>query len=228
MWQLVLPWIASMAPQADLGTKVPSPPMESSQEKPVMRSSPPGTPSPHCVFEVFSDGGQGVLQEQRRLGSAWPDFPSTYPSAKPEPKTYKVVEAVAAFGSAGTPWLWFTPDLQQAVVRDDVFATPVHIIDATNLAVGQRVVVTSLVEAARAQIDPKRLAEFLLRSEAIRIYAHIEGKVCLRKESSTAAGWQGEFVGDHTYYTQEQVTRPLHFMVEVTTQGDVLVVGLTE
>ena len=78
---------------------------------------------------------------------------------------------------------------------------------------------------ARAGLGDRGVAEFLIRADILRIYAHVEGEVCLVEESKADGAWRGRFVGEHTYFTNGEHHARLGFTVTVAADGKVTVNG---
>jgi hypothetical protein len=198
-------------------------PVEPREEPPV---TPPQSPAVDCLAR-YSLGQTSVLDEQRRRGGAkrWDDFAERYPAAAIDPATHHAVEVVADYRVNDSPVLWFTPDFADAVV-DAAMLGELTIVDATRLRIGERVEIGTVTAAGRTVLDGRRLAEFLLKSDAIQTYVHIGSTLCLLTEVEDENGYRAEFTGEHEYYTNEENHDPLAFSLEMAGDGRIVITGV--
>lgn len=97
--------------------------------------------------------------------------------------------------------------------------------DATQLAVGQRAVMGTLKGAALAA-PPRDVARFLVASELVRTYAHLEARLCLHAEENVKDRYVAHFRGEHTYFTSKRHQDRYAFRIELSrTTGEISVVG---
>jgi hypothetical protein len=187
----------------------------------------PAMTSETCLQRIELDRDGGVLAEQRSLGRPWFDFAGGFPRGEVHEGTFRAAQATAAFTWLDRPVLWFAPDREQVVLRSDAFLTDFSAIDATSLAPtgAEGVVLGKAAPDFVAALGPQRFAEFLMRSELIRIYAHIGGWVCLQAESQGAEGWVGEYRGEHTYFTNDEQHGSIAFSVRIAADGTITVRG---
>jgi hypothetical protein len=188
--------------------------------------TPPSSPTLTCLAR-YALGQQSVLDEQRSRGGAqrWDDFAKGYPAATIDPATHHAVEVVADYRVADTPLLWFTPDFAAAVV-DVAMLGDLQIVDATRLGIDERIEIGTVTAAGRAGLRGRRLAEFLLKSDAIQTYVHIGSTLCLIAEVDDANRYRAEFTGEHEYYTNEENHDPLAFSLEIAGDGRIVITGV--
>jgi hypothetical protein len=167
-----------------------------------------------------------VLDEQCRLGTPWFDFATEYPLALVD-SSYLAVSATKAILYQQEPLLYFSPDRSQAVVSDRAFLTTLSVVDATNLQEGDKKVLGCIRPEVLAAIGPHAIVRFLVLADALRIYAHLEGFVCLYHEQTESDGtWEGHFEGEHTYMTSGHHTQRMHFSVCIEASGRIFATGL--
>ena len=190
----------------------------------VPASAAPNGDSPmgKCLATWSMGKGASVLSEQRGLpGVDWNDFGSAYAAAAID-ASHTPVKATAQFTVDGAPMLFFTQDGSQAVVDSRVFSD-LTVVDVTALSAGAVAKVGTFL--ARGKLGHRALLEFLVRSDVIRTWAHLESEVCLTAESEGDPIWRAEFTGEHTYFTNRENHGALAFVVEVAGDGTITVTG---
>jgi hypothetical protein len=127
------------------------------------------------------------------------------------------VKHVERFHVGGRPVLYFTSDHGLAVVDASAFSD-LQVADATALG-DSTVVIGTVTPAARAALGDRGVVELLVEADAIRIYAHVEGEVCLTEEASEGGAYRARFSGEHTYFTNQQNTASMSFEVRIAPGG---------
>lgn len=94
-------------------------------------------------------------------------------------------------------------------------------VDATN--VSAETAVGRVTAAARRSLGDRGVVEALIRADIVRIWAHIEGEVCLVAEASAEGAYTARFTGHHVYYTNERNEAPLAFEVRIAPDGAIVV-----
>jgi hypothetical protein len=182
--------------------------------------------APVCLERSSFDSQRSVLSEQRARAGAkrWSDFATRYPAASIDPDADHPVELVAAAQIGATPLLWFTADYAEAFVNAAVL-TELKVVDATGLAVGERVEIGALTELALGMISGRELASFLLEAGVIQTFVHIGSTVCLLAETEDADSYRAEFTGEHEYFTNGQNIGAFGFILELAADGGVAITG---
>ena len=182
--------------------------------------------APTCIARYSFDSSRSVIEEQRqKAGPArWDDFVKAYDAADLEPDAQHPVELVSEFRVGDAPLLWFLADYSKAVV-DAAVLTKLTIVDGTGIGVGEREVIGALTERGRAGIGGRELAHFLLKAGVIQTWIHIGSEVCLIDERDDGDGYRGEFIGEHTYYTNEENVDRFGFVVEIDAAGTIAITG---
>ena len=196
----------------------PAPPVTPTPEAPV-----PAAPSCLATWKRGSDAS--VLNEQRASGqAAWRDFATGYASAAIDPASHVAVKHTSRFQVGGQPVLWFTPDRQAAVVASSAFGD-LAVVDATSIMPGAEAAVGRVTPEARAALGDRGVVELLLEADAVLIYAHIGGEVCLVEEQAADGAYRAKFTGEHVYFTNEENRDPLAFEVRIAPDGAISVHG---
>ena len=179
-----------------------------------------------CLERWTFDSQRSVLEEQRaKAGAArWHDFVETYEAAYLDPDTQQPVDVVQQFRIGDTPLLWFRADFATAVVNAAVL-TKLQVVNATTLAVGGREEIGALTELGLGKIAGRELAHFLIQADVIQTWIHIGSTVCLVAERDDDAGYRGEFIGEHTYFTNEENVDGFGFVVELDADGKITITG---
>lgn len=197
-------------------TEVATSPEPAAHEAPV--SSEPG-----CAANYAFPDGQSVLEEQRSKGTAWPDFPTGYAAAPVDPSMTPVA-AVAKYTFDGAPMLWFSADHATATVDSRVFSD-LTAVDVPKLAPGESKIVGTIRADAAPKLAPRTIVEFLLSADALRTYWHIGSALCLVKDGPANGGYEAEFTGHHTYFTNSKHESALSFVVDIGADGTIAVAG---
>ncbi len=176
----------------------------------------------NCLANWSMGKGDSVLSEQRALpGADWFDFASGYSAAAID-ATHTPVKATATITVNGGPVLFFTSDGAQAVVDSRVFSD-LTVVDVTALSAGTSAKVGTVI--GREKLGLRPLVDFLVRSDAVRTWAHIGSEVCLVSASDAEPVWRAELTGEHTYFTNRENHGALSFVVEVAADGTITVTG---
>jgi hypothetical protein len=167
--------------------------------------------------------GGSVLGEQRSSGPAWADFPTRYAAAAIA-KDQAAVKVVSQFQISGHPLLYFTED-RKAVVVDKRYFSDLAAIDVPGLPKGERKVVGTATAEARAAMKGREILEFLVKTDVLRIYWHVEGEACLLTEDSSAGAYKAEIEGSHIYFTNHRNQKQFALTFEIAADGTMAVTG---
>lgn len=97
--------------------------------------------------------------------------------------------------------------------------------DATRLGSDERFVVGTVKTKALLS-RPRDLTRFLVESELIQTYAHLESELSLVEEDDGSKLYRATLTGRHVYYTNEANEGPLSFVVEIDKKtGTVTILG---
>lgn len=110
------------------------------------------------------------------------------------------------------------------VVVNGQFFSDLERADATRLGRREVRVVGKLLGHA---IAPRALATFLLESQIVQTYAHLDATLCLVKEEESAASYAALFDGVHRYCTNRCDEEEYRFVVKLDKgSGEISVEGL--
>jgi hypothetical protein len=186
----------------------------------------PAPARPECLEAITVRRDASVMEEQRRKGRGWDDFPGRYAAAAIDPTKHRPVEAVQGHRVHGRPILWFTPDGSAAVVDRGVLSD-VTIADVTRLGPDDPpITVTRLAGEARAGHPPRAWLLWLIASGAIQTFAHLEAALCVESEQEGKDGYEAIVSGRHVYYTSRRNEAPYRFAFRLAPSGVVTVAGL--
>ncbi|MBI1889537.1 MAG: hypothetical protein HYS18_02710 [Burkholderiales bacterium] len=97
--------------------------------------------------------------------------------------------------------------------------------DATRLNPGESAVVGT-IRKPDAFPNMGALAEFLLRAQIVRTYAHLRAKLRKTAEHTAATSYRAEFSGAHEYYTNKRHVVNFNFAIVIDrTNGEIKVIG---
>jgi hypothetical protein len=167
-----------------------------------------------------------------RSRSPWRGYTSSY---EEEQAGYSVAAAavgaleriphLAAYELDGEPFM-AVDRAGRRVVLNERFFGPFVRPDLPRLGVGERVDVGT-VKDRRILADPLALVGFLIESEVLRTYWHVEARLRLVELAESEDGFQATVRGSHIYFTNDSNEDRYAFRIEVNTRsGAVRAVGV--
>tara|TARA_Y100001937_G_scaffold122491_1_gene183567 strand:+ start:291107 stop:291661 length:555 start_codon:yes stop_codon:yes gene_type:complete len=84
-------------------------------------------------------------------------------------------------------------------------------VDATSVTGPEAVGILS--DLGLESISGQRMVSFLLESEIIQTYAHMESTLCLIEQADTDDIYRADLKGSHIYFTNERNEAPLSFSI---------------
>ncbi len=196
--------------------------------------SPPAAPAAPAGAKESSvtEPCDGALQIDRGQ-SPWSGYTGSYEEeqagfhiqARALDPSWEVPGPLAAFRVEDQALLAIDRKARRVYVAETAFSD-LERVDATGLAPGERRRVGQLQGGAR-RMAPRRMVEFLLRSQLIRTYWHLGARLCPGAEQAGPPRYRLELRGTHEYCTQRCQESPLAFAVEIDSEsGEITVVGL--
>jgi hypothetical protein len=204
-------------------------PAQASQ--PTVAPDPAGGPdkgdSPACILEIEVDKASSYLSEVRsKLGFDLPDWQTEFEALDVDENEHKPLEAASSFTIDGKRLLWWDPDTKRVFVDARHFGK-LTAVDAPKLQAGETARIGPFKGHAEGLLQPRSLAEFLIRAGVIQTFWHVEAKLCLREESKGGDGsWRGTFDAEHVYFTNEQNRDAYSFSIEIDPSGAVSATGM--
>jgi hypothetical protein len=74
--------------------------------------------------------------------------------------------------------------------------------------------------------SPRDIVEFLLTSQLITTYRHLNSHVCLVQETDTENFYKANFAATHEYCTNECITQEYAFSLQIDKQNGTITLGL--
>ncbi|MGC4117952.1 MAG: hypothetical protein QM765_26070 [Myxococcales bacterium] len=167
----------------------------------------PMAPKPaSCLAELSVDRGQSPWQGF--TSSAEEEAAGKHVAAVADLSKLERVPHLAKYDVAGKPLLAIDRDRQRVVVSAE------HFTDLER-ADGTRAGTTKLgtVKSAALRAKPRELVLFLVESQLIQTYWHLESKLCLDSEEDGAQRYRARFSGTHLFFTSKRNEKPLSFQV---------------
>lgn len=104
--------------------------------------------------------------------------------------------------------------------------SPLARVDATRIEPGQRREVGKLLCAPGRDFSLRDLVLFLLESQIITTYWHIESALCLVSEDDSPGIYKASFRGTHTYFTNTRNEDKLDFSITINRKtGAIVLLG---
>jgi hypothetical protein len=135
--------------------------------------------------------------------------------AVPMEQSYERLPGLAAYSGPGGPAL-AVDRKQKRVVVNTAYFTELQRVDATRQGSGDKNTIIGQYKDLRFSVlTPRRLVLFLLESQIIQTYWHVESHLCLTREEDSPGSYTAHFTGTHIYFTNERNERSLSFSVVV-------------
>jgi hypothetical protein len=115
------------------------------------------------------------------------------------------------YGIEGEPLIALDRKNKRVVVNEKAFG---DLTRANATRSGDRVVVGT-VKSAALRARPHELVRFLVESELIATFVHIESELRFTEEKDEPGRYRARLEGTHTYYTNEKNVSPVRFTVEI-------------
>ncbi len=176
-----------------------------------------------CARRWQQPDGETVLDEQRRRGPAWRDHPLALRAADAAARG-PAIEALARFTLDGAPLLYFSPDLRQALVRDDAFGD-LTVVAATHLRRGDVATLGVVRPAARHTLGELAILELLVRADIIQTYVHIGSELCIADPVVVDGVVAIAVHGSHTFMTNKLHRERLQFVFRIDAAGIMTLTG---
>jgi len=81
-------------------------------------------------------------------------------------------------------------------------------------------------EAALRLMSPREIAEFLVTSQIVITYWHVESNLCLEKETDDGIWYAAFFRGNHVYFTDRRHQEEISFRIRIgKATGEILLAG---
>lgn len=98
--------------------------------------------------------------------------------------------------------------------------------DATRLGMGQPHRIGEFRDLTFHRLNPRDLVLFLIQSQVIETYWHLEAKIWFLRDKDSPETYQAWFHGVHTYYTNEQNDDAFSFVVAIDKRtGEMILTG---
>ncbi|KAF1079246.1 MAG: hypothetical protein GQF41_4442 [Candidatus Rifleibacterium amylolyticum] len=102
----------------------------------------------------------------------------------------------------------------QRIVANQAFFSPLARPDVTALRAGEKFIVGKALDS-RLYADPGFLVSFLMYSQLIQTYHHMEATLNLRHEEDSTESFSAIFDGVHVYFTNEKNEHSYSFKISI-------------
>ena len=179
------------------------PPMTSSPSTPTPTPTPNGT---KCLAELTTE--RGLSPWQGYTGSAAEEAAGKSVSAVADLAGLERVPHLAKYDLAGKPLLAIDREKHRVVVSAE------HFGDLQRAEVTRSgVTLVGTVKSAALRAAPRQLALFLVESQLVQTFVHLEAKLCLASEEDGEKAYVARFTGSHLYFTNRRNEKPLDFRI---------------
>ncbi len=104
--------------------------------------------------------------------------------------------------------------ISKVVINKDYFSA-LRKTDGTDTRTGGKQVIGNFLDITFSRLSPRQLALFLIESQIIQTYWHVEAELSLYSEEETEDIYSARFTGQHIFFTNERNTSPLDFTVRI-------------
>lgn len=181
-----------------------------------------------AVSIVSANGEKVVMKNENcrktyhitRDASPWLGFTSTYA----EEEESKKIKAVSLKNSAYKPISSLKKYLRQdsiIIARDEkqhrvavesALFSDLMRADATRKTSG-RFLIGTYRDVEYKVLKPAELAEFLIESQIVNTFWHVEADICLVLEEDSSVSYIAHYKGKHIYFTDSRNEEPLNFSI---------------
>ena len=124
---------------------------------------------------------------------------------------YKTVPGLEKYSVNGVIIIGRSEKLRRVAVEVSLFSD-LSRADATRPVQG-RFKIGTYRDLPFAVLKPRQIAEFLIESQIINTFWHVEADLCLVAEEDSADSYRAHFKGKHIYFTNERNEEPLDFTI---------------
>ncbi|MBN1523879.1 MAG: hypothetical protein JW904_05320 [Spirochaetales bacterium] len=115
--------------------------------------------------------------------------------------------------------------LNKKVYVNDIFFSTLHRADATRAETNEKQIIGA-VKDSRLMNNPAFLFSFLIESQIIETYWHVEATVSFINSDDTAALFSARFHGRHVYFTNEKNEQEYDFSIYLNKKtGELWITG---
>jgi hypothetical protein len=181
-----------------------------------------------CFTSAY--GGEGIVKSNgcikayniTRGASPWQGFTSTHAeeqasknilSLNLKNSDYKPVASLEKYSGSGMIIIGRNEKLRRVAVEASLFSE-LKRADATRNTSG-RFLIGTYKDPALKIMKPRELAGFLIESQIINTFWHVESFICLVSEEESPAAYTAHYKGDHIYFTNSKNQDPLDFTITI-------------
>ena len=159
------------------------------------------------------DNSKSVLSELRKNGISQQDFLDEYPAREVHPKA--IAMAVTKNHLVQQKPLLFRDE--KGAFLDSKYFNSMKSSSVSKLQSGSSFILGQL----KTEIDWETLVRFLIESDIICTYIHLESSMLVKMVSKKRA----EVIGSHIYFTNEENESPFSFVIEQDHTGNIYCFG---
>jgi hypothetical protein len=140
-------------------------------------------------------------------------------------ESFDAVPSLARYAVHGVMLMGIRKTTREPVVSVKYF-TPLARVDATRIRPGQRMEIGKILDLSPSPLTLRDIILFLLESQVIATYWHVESVICLSREEEAAGVYRASFQGIHKYFTNRYNEENLAFTVSIDRKtGAIALVG---
>lgn len=138
---------------------------------------------------------------------------------------FKAMDSLARYAASGKILIGVNRKTQEPVLSSEYFS-PLTRVDAVRMEPGQVKEIGTLLNASANPLGFRDVALFLLESQIITTYWHIESRLCMVSENDSRDLYKAHFRGVHVYYTNKYNEEKLDFSISINkNSGRMLLLG---
>lgn len=127
---------------------------------------------------------------------------------------YEAVPSLARYAASGQMLMGIDRKTKEPAVSSRYFS-PLARVDATRIEPGQSREIGALLDASASPLPSRDIVLFLLESQIVTTYWHVESILCLVSEENSAGSYRAHFRGKHIYYTNRYNEEKLDFSLSI-------------
>jgi hypothetical protein len=132
---------------------------------------------------------------------------------------YEVIPSLARYTASGQMLMGIDRKTHEPVVSSRYFS-PLARVDATRIEPGQKKEIGTFFGASSSTLKFRDVVLFLLESQVVTTYWHVESILCLVSEDNSTELYRAYFRGKHIYYTNRYNEEKLDFVLGIEKASD--------
>jgi hypothetical protein len=138
---------------------------------------------------------------------------------------FEAIPSLSRYTASGQMLIGIDKKTHDPVVSSKYFL-PLARVDATRIEPGQKKEIGTFLGASPGVLGFRDIVLFLLESQVVETYWHVESILCLVSEDDSTDHYRAHFQGKHIYYTNHYNEEKLDFFLDIEKlSGRIFLIG---